>query len=243
MWGGNSMIICAYILCLYLIVMRRRECKRAFFIIVPITIITCFIVYNPIIYQLALGRIAGLDEGKNAVYGRFNNLMMIVPVITIGTVIMAISLKDRARQMFFFICVILCFACFRTGDDYRPFSLRIDPYYKMTKDALYLEDYMLAHANNNDRISLCIYEPKDIDSYFDDDMSEPYYTYNDMLNMTRQYTPIIDVYQTTDAEGEENGLDYQFILCYAGKDRCDKIADKGYREIWTDGKGTMFEMD
>ena len=76
--------------------------------------------------------------------------------------------------------------------------------------------------------------------YFSDATDNQYYTYCDIRYKLPRYRHLVKIYQPDDYDIADMSDDLDCVLCYGGEKVCDLIRSRGYEEIWTDGKGTLF---
>lgn len=96
MWDGSSIVICAYVLTLILITVKRKEYPHVFILLVPTAVIILALLYCPGIY----GHMPYQDNNDHRqVFRRIRWALMFLPVLSFGLTYLLINMRKIQRAL------------------------------------------------------------------------------------------------------------------------------------------------
>ena len=96
MWDGSSIVICAYVLTLILIAMKRKEHPHVFMLFVPASVAFLALFYLPPIYKHLP---FSYDEGHRQILRRIRGMLMMLPTLSFGMTYVCTKMNRRQKAV------------------------------------------------------------------------------------------------------------------------------------------------
>ncbi len=237
-WAGNSSFIVAYLLGVIICFIKRKEYPRLFFAFVPNAAISLIVIYNPMLYSF-ITRYFLDQDAANSIYGRLCALWFVFPIVAGSGVLLIDSLRQNKERICLVAIIVLYFiAALRTDDSYRPLFIHVDPYYKMTDTAVDICEEIV--KSEDDEIKVLLLEDEDITSDLAKEKGDEYYIYNDLLEMTGEYTArikkdVMSIKKSNKLTGDDSIMQYKYIICYADESKTEILLNMGYEIVYEKG--------
>ena len=120
MWDGSSIVICAYVLTLILITLKRKEYPHVFTLLVPASVIFLAILYFPPIYHHL--PFTG-DSDKRQIFRRFRWILMMLPTLSFAVSYIFTKVGRKQKAMIAVVMAMLMLSSvFYTSDGYEEYG-------------------------------------------------------------------------------------------------------------------------